>query len=258
MTFLKENEEWREWGHVDPLYAVASLSGRERGGIRPWTASEFYASGADDWQVFMSAWRRYGVRADCCVEIGCGAGRLTAHLAGDFLEVHALDVSGGMLEEFRKHIHLPNVVLHYITRAEIPLPDTSATAVFSSHVFQHFPDIKIACSYFDEAHRVLTLHGTIMIHLPVTMWPSGRVRPIHRALDAATATLSRAGALCREAAFKAGLRKQPTMRGRWYEASWLHGYLKELGFKDIQINVLYHESEMAHGCHGFVLARKVK
>jgi len=42
---MKSNQEWMQWGKVDPLYAVASWKDRERSGSNPWTDEEFYAIG---------------------------------------------------------------------------------------------------------------------------------------------------------------------------------------------------------------------
>lgn len=81
---LLSNQEWIAWGRLDPLYAVASLDERAQSGSLPWTEEQFYKLGASDWELFRSEWEQYGVRYGTCVEIGCGAGRLTTHIARFF------------------------------------------------------------------------------------------------------------------------------------------------------------------------------
>jgi SAM-dependent methyltransferase len=128
---LASNEEWQAWGRLDPLYGVAAIPGRAD--ANPWTDEAFYEMGAIDWNLFRPKWEQYGVRRGSCVEIGCGAGRLTAHLARYFHSVHGLDVSAGMIEYARTHVPA-NVFLHLTNGLEIPLPADSADAVFSTHV----------------------------------------------------------------------------------------------------------------------------
>ena len=57
---MKSNIEWKKWGQVDPLYAVATWPGKQKGSEKPWTDDEFYALGASDWQDFHSKWQSFG------------------------------------------------------------------------------------------------------------------------------------------------------------------------------------------------------
>src|SRR5688500_10138510 len=86
------NIEWTAWAQEDPLYAVATCPGRNRAGGKPWSDEEFYALGKSDWEDFRGRWELYGLDRDSCVEIGCGAGRITRHMAEHFGVVHALDI----------------------------------------------------------------------------------------------------------------------------------------------------------------------
>ena len=74
---MKSNIEWIKWGAKDPLFAVSSWHGKEKGGANPWTADEFYALGKSDFADFITCLNSFGYDRDHCVEIGCGAGRLT-------------------------------------------------------------------------------------------------------------------------------------------------------------------------------------
>ena len=54
---MKSNVEWKKWGEVDPLYAVASWAGKQRGQSNPWTDEEFYELGRSDWADFVRHWQ---------------------------------------------------------------------------------------------------------------------------------------------------------------------------------------------------------
>jgi len=100
---MNSNIEWKQWGKFDPLYAVSSWDGKQKDGPKPWTDNEFYSLGASDWADFYDHWKRYGFQGGHCLEIGCGAGRITRHLANSFQMVTALDVSENMMQyAFRK------------------------------------------------------------------------------------------------------------------------------------------------------------
>src|SRR5918997_6571366 len=90
--------DWEHWGRFDPLYGVASVPGRERGGSNPWTEADFYGTGAGEWAQMEPYWTRYaGSLAGTVTEIGCGAGRLSRQLATTFSKVVGLDVSSDQL-----------------------------------------------------------------------------------------------------------------------------------------------------------------
>ncbi len=98
MMELQSNKEWKKWGETDPLYGVAMWKGKEKDGADAWTDAEFYQLGESDWGDFRRRWERYGVSSKSCLEIGCGAGRITKQLSTYFDEVHAADVSDKMIE----------------------------------------------------------------------------------------------------------------------------------------------------------------
>lgn len=163
--------DWKKWGHVDPLFGVASWAGRRQGGATPWTDEEFYDLGREDWADFASLWHRYGMSPGACLEIGCGAGRITAALAETFERVEAVDVSEGMIDYARKRVTTPSVRFHLVEGTTLPLATGTVDAVFSTHVFQHLDSYAQAAAYFSEIDRVMKSGATLMIHLPVHDWP---------------------------------------------------------------------------------------
>jgi len=252
---LASNEEWRAWGKLDPLYGVATIPGHAKNGANPWTDESFYEIGAIDWNLFRCKWEHYGVSPGTCVEIGCGAGRLTAHLARYFRYVHGLDVSVGMIEYARPRMPA-NVSLHLTGGLEIPLPDQCADAVFSTHVLQHLPETAAAAAYFREMHRVLVPGGTTMLHAPLILWPHGAFGGVHKLVHRFKCTADRCRAQLGRYAFCLGFTDAPPIHVISYELTWLCRALAEFGFRDIDIRVLVGGSRMAVQ-HPFVFATKV-
>lgn len=248
----RSNIEWKFWGRSDPLWGVAAWKDRNKEGSNPWSDDEFYALGERDWQDFVSHWRRYGLSDGTAVEIGCGAGRLTKHLAAHFRQVHALDVSEDMIEYARKHIQQNSVRFTLVDGSEIPDPSGSVDSVFSAQVFQHLDQQSDVENYLREIARVLAPGGTMMIHIPIFAWPFGagdwvkRLHGLGRRVDE----------------FKANRRRRELERGgsarfmrmRSYPIRFFYQFLPALGFEDIEINMFVTKSN--NDPHSFVFARK--
>lgn len=135
---VPSNIEWEKWGEIDPLFGVVSHKGKEKGKADQWTDEEFFQFGKSVWDMLQGYWDRYGVDYSSCLEIGCGAGRMTLQLSEHFKSVHGVDVSQGMLSYAESKISKENVNFYLTDGLSIPLPDDSVSAAFSIHVFQHF------------------------------------------------------------------------------------------------------------------------
>jgi ubiquinone/menaquinone biosynthesis C-methylase UbiE len=249
------NVEWQAWGETDPLFGVASLAGKNRKGEHPWTDPEFYAHGAENWGQYRRHWELYGVNRKSCVEIGCGAGRITLQLANYFDYVHAIDVSEAMIEYARRNVDGNNVSFRLTEGASLPLSDNSVTAAFSCEVFQHFNRVRYAELYFVELYRVLDLGGSLMIHLPIYAWPT-RIANLYPMLHG----LWR-GAYLLQASVRRPLIKlrllPPFMYGVTYESRRLLSYLWDLGFRDIEIHIFgISSADIGPNFRPYLFARK--
>jgi len=249
------NQEWQAWGEKDPLFGVIPQPGRERSGFTPWTDADFYETGRSDWEEFMERWRRYGLVRESCVEIGCGAGRLTRHIARDFAEVHATDVAAGMIDYARQHVS-SNVHLYVTDGVSLPVRDHSVTAVFSVIVFLHFDRIEYAAAYFREMARVLKPGGTIMIQMPLHQWP-GNLKPLVRKWF--TTAHNGYMALRRTKGWYhrfrlARLQWSPFMQSITYDSAWVHDTLTSLGFRDIETSSF--QMKRGGAVYSWVFARK--
>jgi ubiquinone/menaquinone biosynthesis C-methylase UbiE len=95
------------------------------------------------------------------LEIGCGIGRMTKHLAAIFGEVFAVDVSAEMIRQAQTRLQgLTNVRLFETSGQDFMLfPDQSFDVIFSAYVFQHVPSAAIIRSNLVDAWRVLKPGG---------------------------------------------------------------------------------------------------
>jgi SAM-dependent methyltransferase len=250
MSELRSNTEWRRWGKHDPLWAVAAWAEKQKSGASPWTEEEFYALGESDWQDFSHHWQQYGFDRASCLEIGCGAGRITRQLIRVFDRVYAVDVSEEMINAARKNLGSNKVEFSVTDGMHLPLTDCSVKAIFSTHVLQHLDSVRIGLSYFREFHRVLDSGGTMMVHLPVYEFPGKGTEvaflfrtfwALHRGLGYARAELKR----------WTGVR---TMRGTPYPIRGLNLFLANLGFKNIEFRIF--PTKINGDPHPFVFATK--
>jgi len=228
-TKLKTNAEWRMWGKEDPLWGVSSWKDRQIGGAQPWTEEEFYALGHEDWQEYQYHWQQYGFNPESCLEVGCGAGRITRQLTTIFKQVYAVDVSEAMISRARASVDA--TVQFFLTDGlELPLEDQTVKAVFSTFVLQHLDNEAIGLLYFREIYRVLDREGTLMIQLPLYSFPAknGWMRTLMQTLHTASRSL---GEFLADIRRGAGLK---LMRVTPYSIETLNSSLLEAGFKDIQ------------------------
>jgi hypothetical protein len=104
-------------------------------------------------------------------------------------------------------------------------------------------------------HRVLVPGGTIMLHVPLIVWPWGRLERIHKLVHRLKSRLDECHVQLRRYGFRLGFANRPAMQVIWYESSWLYAGLRRPGFRDIEIRVLFGGSKMAVQ-HPFVFATK--
>jgi ubiquinone/menaquinone biosynthesis C-methylase UbiE len=253
-TQMRSNIERQLWGEKDPLYAVATWPGKDVGSTSAWKDTEFYELGRSDWADFSAQWQQYGLKPGHCVEIGCGAGRITKQLAGTFDRVTGLDVSKHQLDYAKEHVPA-SVSLIETTGSQIPLGDSSCNAVFSVHVFQHFNSLDDAEAVFREIGRVLEPGGTLMIHLPLYHLPTTPVTPAIRFALALLWRLSDIKAELVRWLIQRGVWR-PLMRSLRFEREWLLQTLTHSGLKDIQFRTFTVNSN--GGWHDFVIARSAK
>src|SRR5262249_5358325 len=135
------------------------------------TEEEFNASGAREMEILvlpelslMTDGRDpHGLRF---LEIGCGLGRMTKHLAAIFGEIHSTDVSGEMIARARQRLRdFPNILFYETNGVDFAaLPDNHFDVIFSAYVFQHVPSKEVIISNIHDAWRITKPGGIIKLH----------------------------------------------------------------------------------------------
>jgi SAM-dependent methyltransferase len=234
--------EWRQIARGPrPLYHILTWHD-----IEDWAPEDFYEVGRSDWEDFREQWSHYAGRLHGeCLEIGCGAGRLTRMLAEQFDRVQAVDVSEDMIAKAREATP-GNVEFHRVDGTRLPLADESVDAAFSVHVLQHLDDFADVSACVTEAARALRPGGTLMLHIPLARQEPG--------------LLSRRGPVVREMklwrsrrALSRG-REHFAVRYREYEWEQVWRLLSGLGLERVEMRMFPVRSNGYH--HAFWLATK--
>jgi ubiquinone/menaquinone biosynthesis C-methylase UbiE len=94
------------------------------------------------------------------VDVGCGPGRITGHLATLGLDVSGVDLSPGMVAEARRrHTHLD---FRVGSLAALDLADASVTGVVAWYSIIHTPP-SLLPAVFAELHRVVRPNGLLLL-----------------------------------------------------------------------------------------------
>lgn len=149
--------DWETFARRDPQYYIDPTLGP---GVELETFRES-GRGVVDWAL---AWATDLPGRGHALEIGCGVGRNTVHLARHFVHVDGVDVSPTMVRSALARGLPPNVRLHALSGRDLqPLPDDTYDLVFSHLVFQHIAAESDIASYLRETARVLCRGGVAVL-----------------------------------------------------------------------------------------------
>lgn len=190
---------------------------------KEWDLESFIASGEEDFErlvIPILVRCHLPPAGKCMLELGCGAGRMTASFAKRFEQVYAFDLSREMLFRARRtHTAQKNILWLLSNGADLScVASDSMDFVFSYLVLQHLPEEALALQYIREMVRVLRPGGVFLFQFnggfETTMNWRGRLA--WRVVDALWA--ARLGMLSRTFASALGL--DPALAGKsWRGAS---------------------------------------
>jgi SAM-dependent methyltransferase len=153
-------QDWNERALKDAFYYVATWR-------RDWTVDTFLQSGEEEYRKLVQPVLdelHFVPEARSMLEVGCGAGRMTASFARRFASVYALDISEEMQNLAKQHLAgFQNIrwVLGDGTSLSA-IPSESVDFVFSYLVLQHLPAEVLATAYVREMLRVLKQGGMFL------------------------------------------------------------------------------------------------
>ena len=239
---MHSNAEWRYWGQTDPFWAVNSQPGREAGGKRPWRPDEFLDSGTAYFDDVVRQWRQYGIGTQCCIEIGCGAGRITRHLLDSFERVVAVDVSPDQIDVARRLLgtDASRVTFLVVDEPRVGVEPESCDGMFSCEVFQHFSDYSMFEQYLRQVYIAMRPGGTAAFQLPVI------------GLHPHSPLWQRARQAIRTAARALGVRRM--MEYRYFNAPRVLATLRDTGYVDSELRAFPVAEHGGH--HAYFFARK--
>jgi 2-polyprenyl-3-methyl-5-hydroxy-6-metoxy-1,4-benzoquinol methylase len=101
--FEAVRRQWRTLGETEPFWSVLTHDEYRAANLDAAAKARFYATGAEHAGLIDLFCARTATPPPrgTCLELGCGVGRMTKHLAGAFQRVIAADVSEGNLRECR-------------------------------------------------------------------------------------------------------------------------------------------------------------
>ena len=136
--------QWSNLGSVNPYHSVISDGEWESSKINDERLKNFYESGNEIIQSLKFLYKRNGVKFDIkdCLEVGCGVGRVTEHLARISENVVCMDVSESNLEICKNHLiktKITNATPLLVENLEIIRQSERFDLVISIIVLQHNP-----------------------------------------------------------------------------------------------------------------------
>jgi len=179
-------EGWDEAASTDPFFNILSDSDKEHG---KWDVGEFFERGRADVAQLFAGLSKLGYRLGCtaALDFGCGVGRCTQALAGEFTWTYGVDISPKMVLLARHHNKGRRCIFRLNDSERLEwFADGSCDFVYSQFVLQHM-DPELQLGYIREFIRVLKPEGIAAFvlseknsHHADAPWRSMYALPLHR------------------------------------------------------------------------------
>jgi SAM-dependent methyltransferase len=116
--------------------------------------------------------RHTDLTGDRLLDIGCGPGTYTIHLAAGYTSVDALDIEPLRLDDFRASIagtaEEGRITIHEASATDLDFPDATFDAVTAIEVIEHLVKLD---RVLDEVYRVLKPGGSFLATTPNRFFP---------------------------------------------------------------------------------------
>jgi len=142
--FDRLHHQWEKLSSQEPFWSVLTHESYKRANLDDHKRSEFYATGYQHAHLVELLCKRTKseVERGLCVELGCGVGRITKHLAHLFDRVIAIDISEANLDECQRMADAEGLsnIETFLLRSVSDLKDLpNFDFLFSLIVLQHDP-----------------------------------------------------------------------------------------------------------------------
>jgi SAM-dependent methyltransferase len=179
MNLLGLQQTWDELATKDAMWAV--LTG-PLATARAWDESAFFATGVAEIDSVLDRVRRAGVipQFHRALDFGCGPGRATQALAGQFERADGVDISPAMIARARHFNRLGERCHYHLNEADrlAAFADGTFDFVYSIITLQHM-DPQYSRRYIEEFFRVARPGGVVVFQLPAEPIPIAHQRTRH-------------------------------------------------------------------------------
>ena len=166
MALKHVQKTYDELGKSDPLYAALSF---EFAKGKQWDPDEFFARGQREIAVALDRVVSLGLELNKgrAMDFGCGVGRLTQALCGEFTEVVGIDISSSMIEGARQYNQHGDRCSYRVNTTDdlAQLDDACFDFVYSNIALQHIPP-EASTRYIAEFFRILRPGAIAMFQVP--------------------------------------------------------------------------------------------
>lgn len=157
MADLKEvTDAWEQAAKDDPLFNILTEPGTEGG---RWDHGDFFQRGVDEVAEVMENFGDLFAKRRKVLDFGCGVGRLTQALAGEFDEAVGVDASPEMVRLAAGFNKRRNVSYRTNAKPDLSLfPAKTFDGIYTRIVLQHMP-AEYQRGYIEEFMRILSPGG---------------------------------------------------------------------------------------------------
>jgi SAM-dependent methyltransferase len=167
--FEQTQKQWSFLGRTDPYWSVITHPNFKKEKITD-NLDAFFESGSQTAKSVETFWTRNGFRPinETCVELGCGVGRVTVHLAKVFKKVVAVDISPGNLDLCKVNaarFNASNVTTFLLTHPSQLSSLPRCEFFYSVIVLQHNPP-PVASFCLDQLLGLVKPGGAALFQVP--------------------------------------------------------------------------------------------